>query len=486
MITVRLPPGGLEPQEHYGLDVLLAASRLLRADAGPELVQVVVGGEGSAPPGLDAWITAEQRFEHRDGEVVLPRSVLRHITALAGAGAEQRTAVRDRYGRVPSAENPLVRAKRWGDPIVARAAAALRATVLRVAGRRPIRLIAPWPQRRRWAAAFTHDVDVVAWWPVFTLLRLAELGRKGQLGRAARAAAAAARAAFGDPVGDGVTRILEIEAALAVRSTWFVICATPTLATFRAGDATYRPEGRAAGRVLQRIDAAGHEIGLHGSFATFAEPPAFEHERTRLETLVGRSVRGVRQHFLRMNPGITQRGMQAAGFSYDATFGFSDRGGYRLGVADVVPAWDAARDAGGPLLEVPLTWMDRALSKYQGVEDPRAWVDEALTLAHTCRDVEGLWVGLWHPNLTPPLGFPGAPEQYGRLVETIVRDPSPPYIDALGAIVEWCAVRRSVRARTVAPDGRVELRTDAPPPAPLVLEDERGNPVTTEERPAVA
>src|SRR5256885_8202858 len=49
-------------------------------------------------------------------------------------------------------------------------------------------------------------------------------------------------------------------------------------------------------------------------------------------------------------------------------------------------------------------WMDRALSKYRGVEDPERWVAAGLALARACRDVEGLWVGVWHPNLTAPLG----------------------------------------------------------------------------------
>ncbi|MGH7606941.1 MAG: hypothetical protein ACREME_06345, partial [Gemmatimonadales bacterium] len=478
----------LEPREQYGLDVLVAASRLLPVDPGSDAtVQVAVAADEPAPAAFEAWLTASPPgFESHDGAVLVPRSMLRHVTALAGAGAEQRSSVRDRYGRVPAAEHLLVRAGRWREPVITRTGRALRDAVIRVADRRPIRLVAPWPGGHRWAAAFTHDVDVVAWWPLFTALRLLELARKGRIGGAAQTVIAAVRAAFRDPVGAGVTAILETEASRGVRSTWFFLCATPTLATVRAGDATYHPESAAVERIVRRVDAGGHEIGLHGSFATFEDPEAFARERQRLEALVGRPVRGVRQHFLRMEPGVTQRGMRAAGFSYDATFGFSDRGGYRLGVADAVPAWDEARGAAAPLVEVPLTWMDRALSKYQGVEDPRVWVDEALDLARTCRDVEGLWVGLWHPNLTGPLGFPGAPAEYRRLVGAITRDPSAPYVDAMGAIVEWCAARQGVRARSVAPDGRVDLRARLRSVHPLVLEDERGRAVATVAWPAVA
>jgi hypothetical protein len=147
--------------------------------------------------------------------------------------------------------------------------------------------------------------------------------------------------------------------------------------------------------------------------------------------------------------------MVAAGFRYDATLGFYDRNGFRLGIADVVPGWNPAADAPLALDEVPLVWMDRALSKYRGIEDPRAWVDDAIELAEQCREVEGLWVGLWHPNLTPALGYPDAPEAYERLVRTIMAQR--PYVAPLGEVVRWRAARRSVRAITVSTDGRAQL-----------------------------
>src|SRR5204863_71540 len=72
----------------------------------------------------------------------------------------------------------------------------------------------------------------------------------------------------------------------------------------------------------------------------------------------------------------------------------------------------------------PFMWMDRALSKYRGIEDPSQWIDDALALADACRSVNGLWVGIWHPNLVPALGFPGAPHAYRRLVNSLVeREP---------------------------------------------------------------
>jgi len=67
------------------------------------------------------------------------------------------------------------------EPVIQRAALALQAAARKAAGTRPFRTVTAWPNGHRWAAAFTHDLDVVSWWPAFTLLRMVELARKGAL-----------------------------------------------------------------------------------------------------------------------------------------------------------------------------------------------------------------------------------------------------------------------------------------------------------------
>jgi hypothetical protein len=118
--------------------------------------------------------------------------------------------------------------------------------------------------------------------------------------------------------------------------------------------------------------------------------------------------------------------------------------------------------------EVPLVWMDRALSKYQGVEDPAVWVSDAVTLADRCRAVEGLWVGVWHPNLAPALGFPGGFSAFRSLLAGIMTQG--PWLAPLREVVAWRRARRAARALAVAPDGRIVLdaATD------VALEDPNG------------
>ena len=471
---IKLPESGLTPAERFALELLADLACLVPAAAPMDVTRV----ELSETPAraLRGWCEAGWGIEAGDGVVRLPRALLRVVIDVAGGAAEQRSTARDRYARVPSSANPLVQESLERDPVIQRAALAFQAAARRAAGRRAFRTVAAWPDGRRWAAALTHDLDVVSWWPAFTLLRMVELGRKGAIAQAGRVAFSAVSALGFDPIFQGVAGVLNVEAADKIHSTWFILCGTPSLATMRAGDLTYSPESPKARGILAQVRAAGHEIGLHGSFATLAEPARFAEQRRRLEELSGAPVPGIRQHYVRIHPGITETGMAGAGFTYDSTFGFPDRNGFRLGVADVVPRWDDAANRAIPLDEVPFTWMDRALSKYRGIERPSAWTEDALQLAATAREVGGLWVGLWHPNLTPPLGFPGAPAAYAATIAGVMRES--PWVAPLETIVRWRRARRSVRATAIDAAGAVRA-TAEPGGFQLRLLDATGTPVET-------
>jgi peptidoglycan/xylan/chitin deacetylase (PgdA/CDA1 family) len=459
--------------EQWAFETLVDLSRLLpTAESDAQVVRVELASEASAPT-----------LSPADGAVRLARSALARVVDLAGAAAEQRSAARDRHGRVPSEANPQVAGGLERTAPVQELAEALRATVITAAGRRPVHLLGPWPEGHRWAAAFTHDLDIVNGWPLFAGLRWAELIRRGELARAAAAMVEGARATFARPVEQGVVDLLAIEREHDVRSTWFVLAGDPSLATWREGDVTYRLDAAPARGLVDSILGAGHEVGLHGSFATGNSPERMAEERARVAAVTGRAPRGIRQHFLRMTPGTTQRHMVSAGFGYDATFGFSDRAGFRLGTADVVDAWDAGAGRPMALAEAPLIWMDRALTKYQRIEEPDRWAEDALDVADVSRAHGGLWVGLWHPNVVPALGFPGALDGFRRLVREVMS--AGPYCAPLETIVAWRHARRSLRG-VLRPDGGVELRTDRAGSWMVALESPEGKPMESRPWPGPA
>ncbi|MFI5235382.1 MAG: hypothetical protein ACHQXA_06705 [Gemmatimonadales bacterium] len=463
---IRLPDASsLSAEAQYGLTVLLDLSRLVVGNGPTESVRLEVT-EAVLPPGI---LPPADSITHADGLVQVPAATLVRAGALAGASVERASSLRDRFDRVPAAANPLVIGGVERAPILSELGGVLRCAAAAAAGTRSFRVAAPWPDGRRWAVALTHDLDVVVGWPAFTLLRLAELIRKGE-GRRIGLVLGAALAALGrDPVVAGIEALLAIEADAAIRSTWFVICGTPTARSWHQGDITYQPESARTRWIITAIQRAGHELGLHGSFDTSDTTTLFSEQRTRLQGLTGAPIAGVRQHFLKMRPGETQEAMAAAGFTFDASFGFADRNGFRLGAADLLPLPDRF---GFDL--APFCWMDRALSKYRGIESPGAWVDDALALADVCRSCEGLWSGIWHPNLTAALGFPGGLEAYADLVKGLLSRGGP-WTAPLGPIVDWRRGRREIRALGVRADGSVDAVAPGVFAGSYWLEDAHGN-----------
>jgi hypothetical protein len=465
MIRVAASPD-LTPLERFALDTLVDQSRLLVLDNDGADVVVVSDLEthvqGAAAP---ASLARAESFVRSDAGVRIPRALLRSVGAMASTLAEQESDAVDRFGRVPSSVNEAFAEGVARNPIVSRCAIALRKAVLDVAGKRPVALLQPWPDGHRWGAALTHDLDVVEWWPAFTALRIVELARKSEWRLIRNVIAALPRTLRHNPIRRAIESILSAERDETVRSSWYVLCGAPTFASMRRGDLTYRPDAPLTKTILAAIEREAHEIGLHGSFDTMLSAESFAQQRRRLQTMTGSDVRGVRQHYLRMRPGPTQRCMEQAGFAYDATFGFPDLNGFRLGVADVVPHFDAGNGASKTFDRVPLVWMDRTVSKYQKIEQPGRWIDDATELAEVCAHVEGLWVGLWHTNVTTPLGYPEGERAYRALL-LMLRERSP-YIAPLEDIVAWRRRRRHARAIALDEQGRPVAAPDAgtaPPP----------------------
>ncbi len=436
-MTVLATMDGLPPLERYAMDVLLDLSRLPRTE---------LALDGATP--VAAGSTDGAGVDCADGRVIVDRRVLIETAELLTLAAERGSSARDARGRVPGAVNQLAASGRELDPVVQRHAVSLRQAVAEARGAMPT-LLVPWPEGARWAVALTHDLDLVRWWALGYAARSLELLRRGEWRRWGRATRAALAAIGRRPVSGAIERLLEVEAAHGIASTWFVMAGSPSLRSLLAGDLTYSIAS--ARPILARLREMGHEVGLHGSFATAESDEVMRRERDTLNAEVNLPARASRQHFLRMEPLATQQRAAAHGFTVDSTIGYFDRSGLRLGVADLVPLAD---HAGAPLgiAEAPLVWMDRASSKYRGIEAPTAWIDEAMASAGVVEAVEGLWVGLWHPNLAAPFGFPDAEPAFADLTARLAA--RRPWFATLSQITSWRERRRSLRVRGFDEGGR--------------------------------
>jgi hypothetical protein len=80
---------------------------------------------------------------------------------------------------------------------------------------------------------------------------------------------------------------------------------------------------------------------------------------------------------------------------------------------------------------------------------------------------------VWHPNLVPALGFPGAPAAFRRLLDGLAAHQ--PCFGTLDQLVAWRRARRAARVRTLAEDGRAEVVGSVGAAVPL--ETASGQPV---------
>jgi len=174
-------------------------------------------------------------------------------------------------------------------------------------------------------------------------------------------------------------------------------------------------------RLVETLLDGGAEVGLHGSYSAADDPARISAEKETLEQLAG-SVRGQRYHFLRLDPHRNLGQLEAAGFAYDSSLGFSDALGFRAGIAHPFCPWDFEREAPRALVEVPLAAMDVTLSAERYLDLSANEADERLQgLLDWAAENGGGFAVLWHSEQYDSALLPGWDRLYGRLIEEVQR-----------------------------------------------------------------
>jgi hypothetical protein len=115
-----------------------------------------------------------------------------------------------------------------------------------------------------------------------------------------------------------------------------------------------RYEAREIAGSVQKLIAAGREIGLHGVDA-WLDGPKGRKELDEIRRLTGVSEIGVRMHWLYYDQ-ESPPALEKAGALYDSTIGYNETVGYRAGTTQPYKPLQASR-----LIELPLHVMDTAL-----------------------------------------------------------------------------------------------------------------------------
>ncbi|SFS10675.1 hypothetical protein SAMN05216559_3782 [Halomicrobium zhouii] len=141
--------------------------------------------------------------------------------------------------------------------------------------------------------------------------------------------------------------------------------------------------------LIREIDDRGWEVGLHGSYESYADREMLATEKRHLEDVLGHEVTGGRQHYLNIERPETWTYQRAAGLQYDATPGSPSDYGFHDG-------YDPYRPFDDEFVVFPLTLMECALPD-PGTNVEKAWqiCERLLTEA---RANDAVMSVLWHPR----------------------------------------------------------------------------------------
>jgi len=377
--TVDLRYGGSHAADAPGLPATYRLRPATQAAAAPSWVGDPAG-DGTVPP-IPCF--------HPVGPNGAP-DLLGELFEWVSADHERSIRARDDVGRIPFADTLH---GRYGiDPTVPwanRIVVALHRRIGRSGG-------AVWPALRplfeRATFAATHDLDFLPGrWPQ-TAVRWGKNLTRAVSARDVRLASqigrSGLRALRGDHPLSQLQRMVEREAASGIRSSVNVICDHA-----HRRDANYRLEEPRTHHALEWLCGAGVELGVHGSYTSLATPGRLAQEFDHLRRLGYRPIGG-RQHWLRYDGAVLFEELERAGAAYDSTAGYSDRPGFRQGLAAPFAPWDFTRERPFPLLELPLAVMDVSLADRSEPE-----TEAAAVVAAAAQEGSGGVALLWHDTV---------------------------------------------------------------------------------------
>jgi len=321
---------------------------------------------------------------------VVPGDIVASAFYLLARWDEYRVAERDRFGRLPFDSSAFARIAGLDieDPAVEGYLAALREAL-------------GMPAPDSWSVFLTHDID-----------RIRRRTPRGIARSVKRRRHRALRDLTGHDPWDNVPDLLETTWRRGLRSTVFLIGRNQ----HRLDGTPRRTYERERRNLAAAVHAAGSEVALHGAFASSESLEALEDELAVLRAEAG-PVQGVRFHYLRFRYHDTPLRVEAAGLSYDASLGFSERPGFAAGYARPFRPWIVGEEREARITLVPLAVMDTTLHSHLGLGPDEAR-ERALRVLDAVRRAGGAAALLWHNTYLADERAPG----YDRLWEDLLDD----------------------------------------------------------------
>jgi len=268
------------------------------------------------------------------------------------------------------------------------------------------------------AIFLSHDVDMVKKWTVKRIvyefmLSLTELLRfRGRRFMNMMESISGALKGY-DPYWN-FDELLFLESGNGFRSTWFF---APFGGEYNIRekeiDPVYHRKPSEITAMIRRIIEDDCELALHGTRSAFLDVNVLKRQLESFESRLGFRLAGVRHHYLMFRHGKTLEAAAQASLMYDATLGFSDRPGFRNGMASPFFPYPVGHPA-GKILEIPLTFMDTVLIRSDDEQEViKRHIHESYLYA---KAAGGLFSVLIHPGNMDPSEIPGLAHFYHSFI----------------------------------------------------------------------
>ncbi|TGC09410.1 polysaccharide deacetylase family protein [Methanolobus halotolerans] len=245
------------------------------------------------------------------------------------------------------------------------------------------------PDEKKFGVCLTHDIDDI--YPPFhhTLLSMYHSVKDADLKELKKHSLWRINGKERSPYLN-FKQIMDIEEAFGAKSSFYFLTAEKDPRRFR-----YNIED--VGTYMGDIVDRGWEVGLHGGYYSFDNYDSMIQEKQKLENVLGKSVIGFRNHYLRLKINNSWEMLSKAGFKYDTTLGYNNVVGFRNGICH--PFWPYEPVTGKTLdiLEIPLNIMDVALFECAG-SFRQAW-ELSKQIIDTGEKYNGIITLLWHNNI---------------------------------------------------------------------------------------
>jgi len=272
----------------------------------------------------------------------------------------------------------------------------------------PLLSLPRWPSSAPLALFLSHDVDMVKKWTykrityeiMHSLVELIKLRKRRFVDTVV---------SFSDVFHNhdpywNFDELLFLEDSNGFKSTWFF---APFGGEYQKRennfDPVYHRKPSEISSMIRRILENGCEIAIHGTRRAFLDESALKHQLESFESRLGIKIAGVRHHFLMFRHGRTLDTAAKAGLIYDATLGYSDRLGFRNGIASPFFPFPTSHPV-GKIVEIPLNFMDGVfLYAKDGPEGVKRRIIESYLYA---KAAGGLFSVLIHPRNMDPAEIP--------------------------------------------------------------------------------